>query len=303
MSLVHGVKRNGAWGAVLVSLALVLTACASAGTPAASNTPAAVKAPTFAAGTTMARIQKQGYVTIGTKYDQPLFGIKDPASGRLTGFDTDIAREIARGIFGNIANIDSKIRWVEAVTKNREVFLQEGKIDFMSGTYSITDARKQVVDFAGPYYQTGEDAMILATDNTIKSVTDLNGKKACSAQGSTSIDSVKKQAPQVDLSLTFDTYTKCAQALADGRVQAVATDEGILAGLVIQSKGKFKLMGNKFTTEDYGIGVKKGDTAFRTFINDVLDKIAQNGTWTKLFTANFSVLKVKVPTPPTTNRY
>jgi glutamate transport system substrate-binding protein len=111
------------------------------------------------------------------------------------------------------------------------------------------------------------------------------------------------QAPQADTSITFDTYSKCAEALGDGRVQAVVTDNAILAGLVSQSDGKYKVVNAPFSDEPYGIGMKKGDTAFRTFLNDRLDVIEKDGTWKKLFTATVATAGVETPEPPEANRY
>src|SRR5205807_5196131 len=135
------------------------------------------------------------------------------------GFDVEIAKLIAVGIFGGTpASAKNKINFVEAVSKNREPFIQNGTVDIVVATYTINDTRKQVVDFAGPYFIAHQDIMVKKDDNSIKSVTDLNGKKVCSAQGSTSIKNLQEKAPQADTSITFDTYSKCAEALTDGRV-------------------------------------------------------------------------------------
>ncbi|GAC1318261.1 MAG: glutamate ABC transporter substrate-binding protein [Acidimicrobiales bacterium] len=251
----------------------------------------------------MDTIQKRGKLIVGTKFDQPLFGLKDPTSGKVEGFDVDIAREMAKGIFGNVKDLDSKVEFVETVSKNREPFIQEGKVDIVVATYTINAKRKEVIDFAGPYFLAHEDIMVKKDESTIKSVTDLNNKKVCSAQGSTSIKNLMAKAPQADTSITFDTYSKCAEALADGRVQAEVTDNAILAGLVSQGEGKFKVVNAPFSDEPYGIGLKKGDDAFRTFLNDRLAKIEGDGTWKKLFTDTVAKGGVDTPTPPAPERY
>jgi glutamate transport system substrate-binding protein len=288
---------------------LALTGLAACGSSSKSTTPAntattvAARPPTFPAGSAMDTIQKRGSLIVGTKFDQPLFGLKDAATGKVEGFDADIAREIAKGIFGSVANIDSKIQFVETVSKNREPFLQDGKVDVVVATYTVNDTRKQLVDFAGPYFLAHEDIMVKKADDSIKSVTDLNGKKVCSVQGSTSIKNLIAKAPQADTSITFDTYSKCAAALSDGRVVAEVTDNAILAGLVSQSNGDFKLVNAPFSDEPYGIGLKKGDTASRTFLNDRLATIEQNGTWKKLFEASVGTAGIPTPDPPAINRY
>src|SRR3954452_17853961 len=217
---------------LVVALALVMAACGSDDKDDAdvSSSKTEAKAPTFPAGSTMDGIQKKGKLVVGTKFDQPLFGLKNPTNGKVEGFDVEIANLIAKGIFGN--DITGKVDFVEAVSKNREPFIQNGTVDIVVATYTINATRKQVVDFAGPYFIAHQDIMVKKGDTSIKSVTDLNGKKVCSVQGSTSIKNLQTQAPQADTSITFDTYSKCAKALSDGRVQAVTTDNVILAGLV-----------------------------------------------------------------------
>ena len=146
--------------------------------------------------------------------------------------------------------------------------------------------------------------MVRADDDSIAGVEDLNGKKVCSVQGSTSIDNVREQAPQADLSITFDVYSLCAEALADGRVDAVSTDNVILLGLIdAADPDTFKLVGNPFTEEPYGIGVRKDDTEFRTFINDRLEEMYADGTWAQAFEDTVGVVEDETPEPPPVDRY
>jgi glutamate transport system substrate-binding protein len=243
-------------------------------------------------------------MTVGTKFDQPLFGLKNPLTGAIEGFDVEIAKLVAQGIYGgSIDDAAKHINFVETVSKVRETSIQEGKVDMVVATYTINNARKLVVDFGGPYYIAGQDIMVKKDDTSIKSVTDLNGKKVCSVQGSTSLANVKAKAPQADLSITFDTYSKCAEALKDGRVQAETTDNVILLGLVKDNKDAFKVVGNPFTTEPYGIGIKKGDDAFRTFINDRLEASYKDGSWAAAFNRTVGQAGVTAPTPPPVDRY
>jgi glutamate transport system substrate-binding protein len=144
--------------------------------------------------------------------------------------------------------------------------------------------------------------MVRKDESTIKSVTDLNGKKVCSVQGSTSLKNLVAKAPQANTSITFDTYSLCAEALGDGRVQAEVTDNSILAGLAAQSGGKYKVLNAPFSDEPYGIGLKKGDTALRTFLNDTIQKLEDNGTWKKLFDKDVSSGGVS-PELPKIDRY
>jgi glutamate transport system substrate-binding protein len=144
--------------------------------------------------------------------------------------------------------------------------------------------------------------MVKADDTSIKSVADLNGKAVCSVTGSTSAKNLAAKAPQSQPTL-FDTYSQCAEAMTDGRVVAVTTDSPILAGLVHDSEGKFKLVEAPFSDEPYGIGVKKADDAFRTFVNDQLEAIFANGKWADAFSKTLGAIGLKTPTPPTIDRY
>lgn len=293
--------------ASLAAVALVATACGDSDDDPAvgggQSTDTTVAAPTFAAGTTMANLQSKGKIVIGVKFDQPGLGQKNPVTNQVEGFDVEIAKQIALGIFGgNVNDIDSKIEFRESITANREVFIENGTVDMVVATYTINDARKQRIDFAGPYYVAGQDIMVKSADNSIKGVNDLAGTKTCSVRNSTPAANIKRLVPTADLT-EFDQYSDCVQALRDNRVTSVTTDNSILLGFVAASPTEFKIVGNKFTDEPYGIGVKRGDDAFRTFVNDRLDAIYANGEWAKLFVATLGKLGIPTPTPPPVNRY
>ena len=302
------VKNRWWWMAVLAvcAVALIAAGCGDdddSGDAGAGSDTAAAAVPELPAGSTMAAIQARGKIVVGTKFDQPLFGLKNPTNDEIEGFDVEIAKLIAEGIFGK-GNIDGKVEFVETPSKVRETRIEQGRVDMVVATYTINDERKQQVGFAGPYYVAGQDIMVKADDTEITGITDLNGKKVCSVQGSTSIDNVREQAPDADLSITFDVYSLCAEALADGRVDAVSTDNVILLGLINAEGGDtFKLVGNPFTEEPYGIGVKKDDTAFRTFINDRLEEIYADGSWASAFEATVGVVEDETPEPPPVDRY
>jgi glutamate transport system substrate-binding protein len=290
--------------AMVLVLALVAGACGDDDDDTTSGTTSDTTAvdttepaEEFPAGSTMARVKDAGTIKVGVKYDQPGFGLKNPTSGDVEGFDVEIAKLIVERIDPAV-----EIEWVEAVSRNREPFLQNGTVDMVVATYTINDTRKQVVDFAGPYFEAQQDIMVKSDDTTITSVTDLNGKNVCTVTGSTSEKNVRAQAPQANVTL-FDTYTQCAEALGDGRVVAVTTDNTILAGLVANSSGAYKLIEAPFSEEPYGIGVKKDDDDFRDFINDVLEEIFESGEWADAFAATLGELGLKTPEPPEVDRY
>ncbi len=294
-------KRLFASVAVAFALSLVAAGCSDDGSNDAApggNDDAALAIPVFPAGSTMDTLQKAGKVRVGVKYDQGGFGLKDPTTGKLVGFDIEIAKLIAQGIYGGTAaDAESKIEFSETVSKNRESFIQEGKVDLVVATYTINDTRKQVVSFAGPYYVAHGDLMVKSSENGIKTVTDLNGKTACIVRGSTYEQSIKTQAPQATV-LPLDTYSQCAIALEDNRVQAVATDNGILAGLAAKSNGAFKLANTSYTDEPYGIGLKKDDVALKGFVNSRLQTIYDNGAWKGAFERTLGTLSLPLPAPP-----
>lgn len=290
------IKRRW-WPVFMLSLGLVAVACGSE-EPTGTGATTTVEQREFPAGSTMAKIQQRGKLIVGTKFDQPLFGLKDPTTGDVKGFDAEIAKLIAKRIGPNV-----EVEFVEAVSKNREPFLQNGTVDMVVATYTINDARKQVVDFAGPYFVAHQDIMVKADNDEIKSVDDLNGKKVCSAQGSVSLTNVQARAPRADTSVTFDAYSKCAEALGDGRVEAVTTDDALLLGLVSRSDGAYKLVGAPFTDEPLGIGVKKGDDAFREFLNDVLEETYESGEWEEAHKDTLGTVTKETPKPPKVDRY
>ncbi|MGY1738172.1 glutamate ABC transporter substrate-binding protein [Geodermatophilus sp. SYSU D00684] len=290
--------------AAFAALGLALAACSSeAGSQAedsAENTAEVQEDVEFEAGTTMAELNEAGAITIGTKYDQPGFGLLNPQSNTPEGFDVEIAKIVA----AELGIPEDGITWTETVSANREPFIQNGQVDMVVATYTINDARKQVVDFAGPYYVAGQDIMVAeGNPEGIEGPDDLAGKTVCSVEGSTPAQNIRDNYPQAQL-VTYDVYSKCADDLRNGNVQAVTTDNVILTGLVAGSDGAFELVGNPFTEEPYGIGLALGDTEFRNFINDVLEEAFEDGRWADAWdrTAG-SITGEEAPEPPTVDRY
>jgi glutamate transport system substrate-binding protein len=246
----------------------------------------------------MARLADAGKVRVGTKFDQPLFGLKN-LEGKPEGFDVEIAKIIA----GEMGIQPDNIEWVETVSANREPFIQQGKVDYVVATYTINDKRKQVVDFAGPYFEAGQDIMVAKGNPLgIRGPEDLAGKKVCSVAGSTPAENIRTNYPKAQL-VEFDVYSKCAEALKNGQVQAVTTDNVILLGLISKDQESFELVGKPFTKEPYGIGLKKGDTQFRDFINDTLEKALKDGRYLKAWATTAGQVAKSEPTPPTVDRY
>ncbi|MGW2473971.1 glutamate ABC transporter substrate-binding protein [Streptomyces sp. NPDC001665] len=223
-------------------------------------------------------------ITIGIKIDQPGIGLKTP-DGKYTGFDVDVATYVAKELGYDAKNIEFK----ETKSADRETAISRGDVKFIVASYSINDERLQKVDFAGPYLLAHQDILVRADDSTIKSPEDLNNKKLCSVTGSTSAQNVKdKLAPKAQLQ-EYGGYSECLTGLENKAVDALTTDDSILAGYASQdvNKGKFKLAGFKMTNENYGIGLKKGDADLKKKINDALTKMVKDGSWDKAVEANF----------------
>ena len=289
-----GIRHSTRWAAIAAASILALSACSSSDD--GGDDSAASAAPTFAAGTTMARLAEAGTVKVGTKFDQPLFGLQGP-DGKPVGFDVEIAKMIAK----ELGISEDKIEWTETVSANREPFIQDGRVDFVVATYTINDERKKVVDFAGPYYLAGQSLMVRKDDTSINGPDDLKGKTVCSVDGSTPAGNIEENFPDTKL-VTFAAYTDCLDPLRNKQVDAVTTDNVILGGYVAESPDDFKMAGEPFTEEPYGIGLKLGDTEFRGFINDVLEESFKDGRWEAAWTETAGTV-LPTPTPPTVNRY
>jgi glutamate transport system substrate-binding protein len=233
----------------------------------------------FESGTTMAKIQEAGTIKVGTKFDQPGFGLKG-LSGKPEGFDVEVAKIIA----GAMGVKPDKIEWVETPSKIREEVIEQGKVDMVAATYTINDKRKERISFAGPYYVAGQQLMVKSDNSTITGPDSLKSNpdaKVCSVTGSTPSEQIREYLANDNQLVLFDVYDKCADALRTGQVDVVTTDNVILLGFVSKSDGAFKLVGDQFTEEPYGIGVKKGDVKFCEFINTTLkeNEDAYNKAW------------------------
>jgi glutamate transport system substrate-binding protein len=237
-------------------------------------------------------------IVIGTKFDQPGLGLRNP-DGKMSGFDVDVATYVA----GELGFAPDKIEWKESPSGQRETLIQNDQVKFIAATYSITDARKEKVDFAGPYLLTGQSLLVKQDNTDITGAASLqNNKKLCSVTGSTPAQKIKDEYPGVQLQ-QYDTYSACIEALKNGAIDAVTTDEVILAGYAAQQPGQFKIVGDTFSEERYGIGLKKDDTDLRTKINDALEKMETSGAWKAAFDKNLGQAGITAPAPPPIDRY
>ncbi|NQD87316.1 glutamate ABC transporter substrate-binding protein [Paenarthrobacter sp. CM16] len=285
-------RRKSLLVAASAALALSLSACGGGST---TTTP--VASASFEAGTTMEKLNKAQKITIGTKFDQPLFGQKG-LDGKPVGFDVEMGKAIA----AKLGIPADKIEWVETVSQNRESFIEQGRVDLVIATYTINDARKEKVAFAGPYYEAGQALLVNKDDNSITKPEDVKGKKVCSVTGSTPAKTIaEKYGAEV---VPAATYTACLEPLRNKQVVAVTTDNVILAGYVDKEPDAFKLASDEtFTKEPYGIGLKKDDTVFRNWINDQLEAFQKDGDYKKAWEATAGKVIKTTPELPAINRY
>lgn len=230
----------------------------------------------FEEGSTMAEIVEKGEVTIGVKYDVPPFGFEDPASGEIQGFDVDMGKYIAE-------HLGVEPKFVEAISDNRIPFLQDGTVDLILSTMTMTTDREAEIDFSNPYF-IANGRILVPEDSDIAGIDDLAGKKVCTAIGSTYEATIKEQAPDADLK-TVEAYSDCLTLIQNGQVDAVSTDNVILTGMVIQSGEDFplKLVGDNLTTEPYGVGIPNETDDMREFVNGVLEDAFEDGTWDEIY--------------------
>lgn len=233
-----------------------------------------------------------GKVTIGVKEDQPGLGYLDVTTQERTGFDVDISRWIA----ASLGFDEDEIEFKPIASANREQAIVNGEIDYYVGTYSITDKRKEQIDFAGPYFITGQGFLVGADSDItdVSDVSDFNGKTVCSATGSTPIQNIKENFTEVE-TVEYDLYSACVEDLLNGKVDAVTTDQAILIGYAAQYPDELKVVGDLFTEERYGVGLPKGDTVLLDHINALFTD--GGDIWQAIFDKNLGSSGIEVEQP------
>lgn len=226
---------------------------------------------------TLAKIKSRGKVIAGVKYDLNLFGLKDPATGKVQGLDIDIAKQIAKKVLGD----EDAIEFMEVTSKTRIPMLKNGDIDFIIATMTITDERKKEIDFSDVYFTAGQSLLVPA-DSPINSIKDLTkDSKVLTAKGSTSAKNIRESAPDAQI-LEFENYAEAFTALKAKQGSALTTDNALLYGMAKQDNN-FRILDETFTEEPYGIGIRKGDTEFIKAVNDTLKELKENGEYEKMY--------------------
>ncbi|MGW6685115.1 glutamate ABC transporter substrate-binding protein [Streptomyces sp. NPDC054961] len=238
--------------------------------------------------------EDKGNIAIGIKFDQPGVGMREP-DGTFTGFDVDVATYVAKELGYKADHITFK----RVLSNDRELLLEYNEIQFVAASYSINDKRKEKVDFAGPYFLAHQDLLVRASDTSITKAEDLNTKRLCSVTGSTSAENLRKNlAPKASL-LELGGYSECLVALQDGLVDAMTTDNSILAGYSARkgNEGKFRMLGLNLSNENYGIGMKKGSPELQGKINAAIRKMIDDGSWEAAVKKNFGADYKYEPAP------
>ncbi|AJC55161.1 glutamate ABC transporter substrate-binding protein [Streptomyces sp. 769] len=302
--------RRRARPALLAALLLALLAPAAAGCGRPGSPP--VKGPTAADlpsypvardfslpdSSTWTAAKRRGRLVIGVKEDQPYLGERDPATGTYRGFDIEIATMLAAAL----GFPERAVTFRTVASANRETALQNGQIDLYVGTYTINAKRKQQIGFAGPYYLAGQSLLVRSDEHDIRGPQDLAGKRVCSVAGSTAYQRIRARYPKAVL-VAYDSYSVCVDNLLTYQVDAVTTDDAILLGYAAKVPDQLKVVGEPFSKEPYGIGVRRDDDALRFALDDALAAAERNGTWRKAYEATLGVSGMPPPAPPPIDRY
>lgn len=277
--------------------ALALSACGREGGTTEDNVDvgAVETGVTVEGSATFDAMTERDGVIIGVKEDQPNLGFKDPVTNEYSGFDISIAQLIA----AKLGFAEDKITYVPVQSANREQAIINGDIDYYVGTYSITDARKEQISFAGPYYVAGQDLLVRADDTTITGPDTIRGKTVCSVTGSTPIKRIKDgQAEYGALTVEFDKYSVCVEQLLNNQVDAVTTDDAILKGYAAQQPDELKVVGKPFSEEKYGVGLPLEDSALRDAVNDILEASVTDGDWQRIYDETLGKSGSEAEAPP-----
>lgn len=239
---------------------------------------------------TVDAIRARGRLVVGLDTGSNLMSFRDPATGAIEGFDVDVAREISRDLFGDPNRLDYRI----LTSANREKALQESMVDIVAKTMTITCDRKERVAFSSEYFA-AQQRVLVVKGSAIRSAADLDGKRVCVVRGTTSLTRLQKVAPTAEI-LTVPMWSDCLVVLQQRQVDAVTTDDTILAGLASQDP-YLEIVGDSMGAEPYGIGITKTNEDLVRFVNRTLERIRGDGTWTRMYDRWLSVLGPS-PAPP-----
>lgn len=223
----------------------------------------------------LTQIKENDKIVFGVKNDTRLFGLKNPNTKEVEGFDIDIAKALAAEILGD----EEKVEFKEVTSKTRMPLLNNGDIDAIVATMTITEERKKEVDFTDVYFDAGQ-SLLVKKGSDIKGIDDLKGKKVLAVKGSTSAINIREKAPEAEV-LEFENYSEAFAALKSGQGDTLTTDDSILYGMADEDPS-YELVGGTFTDEPYGIAVKKGNEKFVDELNKALKAIKDSGKYDEI---------------------
>ena len=241
------------------------------------------------AQSTLEVVKKRGKLIAGVKTDFPPFGTID-ASGRNVGFDVDVAHRFAQALF-NDAN---QVELVAVTSGNRIPFLQSGKIDIIIATVTITDERRQVVEFSEPYFLSGS-LLLVPRASTARGLEDMAGKTVAVVQGAIQDKDVAELMPRADR-IKFGKVSEAVLAVKGGRADAYVHDDIVILSLAKENPD-LKAVGKPFVPRPYGIAVRKGDTEFITWVNAELAQMRKDGTYDRLWKKYFADVEANLVKP------
>lgn len=254
-----------------LSLILTMTGCGNSGSTTTNTTGDSSKT----TSTTAADIQKikdAGILKVGVKVDVPKFGYKDPATEKNEGLEIDIAKALAKEILGD----ENKVQFQGVTAKTRGPLLDNGELDMVIATFTITEERKESYNFSTPYFTDGV-ALLVKKDSGINGLADLDGKTVGVAQSATSKKSLEDAATEKNITLKFSefaSYPEIKAALDSGRVDAFSVDAAILNGYVDDST---VILPDRFTPQEYGVATKKSNTDLAKLVDDKIVEMKSNG--------------------------
>ena len=241
-------------------------------------------------------VKEAGVLKTGGTKTAPVFSLEDATTGEVSGFDTAIGQVLARYIIGGTNDARTLLDITQVTSDTREVVLGNGSVQAVIATYTITPERAKKIDFAGPYYSSGQAVLVRADESKITGVSDLAGVKVAVQSGSSSIKALQEAAPKAEQT-PFNDHNTCLSALETRQVDAYVVDESLLLS-AMQGSDAFKIVGEPFTQDPYGIGLPQGSDA-KAFVNAFLKKIYDDGTWEKIWQATIGVITGgDAPKPP-----
>jgi len=240
---------------------------------------------------TMAKIRQQGKLIVGVDQNTYKFGFRNPITGELEGFDLDMAREIAAAIFGDRNAIQLRV----LVSAQRVDAVKNGDVNLVVETMTINCERRKDVEFSSVYYQAGQRVLV-KKNSGFTGIDSLGGKKVCAAAESTSLTNIVNSASK-PIGVEVPGWTDCLVMLQQNQVDAVSTDDTILAGLAAQDPFT-EVVGKPISAEPYGMAIPKDQPDFVRFVNGVLERMRTDGTWTSIYNKWLSDLLGAAPAPP-----